>query len=275
MAFETLGGDGFVLTTNRTAVLRANAQSVALSGASSSTYATSHYTPRGAIYGAMHLLRLLGIKFLAWDETLLPSSAAALGPVDLTFVPHFEYRLVYGWSALATPEITQLFHQSDSPYADPPGGVHTSYRLFGPDHPAGSNCTSSNGCPPPDLFKTNNEWFWPRDDAKAYGQLCWSNTSLISYLAKSAAAMLALQPHAKVISISQNDNSNYCNSSEERAIVQEDGALMGPLLRAVNAIAKELAAKYPDVAVDTLACELHNAHSTRNLHSEPNRSTVI
>lgn len=33
-----------------------------------------------------------------------------------------------------------------------------------------------------DLFKTNNEWFWPHDDPTVYGQLCWSNASLVQFV---------------------------------------------------------------------------------------------
>ena len=41
--------------------------------------------------------------------------------------------------------------------------------------------------PPADIFAKNPEWFWPRN-ASVYGQLCWSNDSLISV---SAAAPFA------------------------------------------------------------------------------------
>lgn len=187
------------------------------------------------------------MRFLAWDETLLPTPHASLvlaSPVDLTFVPHFEYRDVYGWASVANG-IGARFHQTSQPYLSTPGMVHTSYRMF--PH-AGTNCSTQNGCPPADLFKSNNEWFWPRDDGKAYGafsfreppiygrqhgrpqlshgrfagQLCFSNASLVSYLAERAASMLAdaatTQPSANVISISQNDNGN-CERPSVTAVV--------------------------------------------------------
>jgi hypothetical protein len=205
LTFDKLGGDGFVLTSNRTALLRsAAAGSFALSGAPNST---------GTIYAAQHLLRLLGIKFLAWDETLLPAAPIPnpySNEVDLTFVPHFEYRNTYGWASEATPAIHQLFHQTKSPYASPPGMVHTSYSLFGPAHPpaSGKSKCDAQQCPPADLFKQHPEWFWPRGNGKSYGQLCWSNASMIDFIAERAAEMLAKQPNAKVISMSQNDNGN-------------------------------------------------------------------
>ena len=174
------------------------------------------------------MLRLLGIRFLAWDETLLPPSAPVLAQVevDLTFLPRFEYRYTYGWSAdygvkVAANEDSPIhtrFHQSADPYVSPPGSVHTSYVLFGKDHPPGPNCTA-NGCtptgshpdgrdccPPADLFRQHPEWFWPQDDGKSDGQLCWSNVSMVSYITKAVDDMLAQEKDPTqywVVSISQ------------------------------------------------------------------------
>eukprot|EP01049_Picozoa_sp_SAG25_P012529 SAG25_NODE_1710_length_2496_cov_1.985398_2_plen_153_part_00 len=44
-----------------------------------------------------------------------------------------------------------------------------------------------------------------------------------------------------------------CQDPAELAIIAEEGSPMGPLLRAVNEIARAVAAAYPQVAVDTLA----------------------
>ena len=43
---------------------------------------------------------------------------------------------------------------------------------------------------------------------------------------------LRSQPDANIISVSQNDNGNYCQTPEETAIMDEEGSPMGPLLRA-------------------------------------------
>ena len=62
------------------------------------------------IYAAQELLRILGVRFLAWDATLLPVHNPALPPVDMTFVPAFEYRDIDDWAALADPQQAQYFH---------------------------------------------------------------------------------------------------------------------------------------------------------------------
>jgi hypothetical protein len=143
--------------------------------------------------------------------------------------------------------------EAKSPYAYPPGFVHTSYALFDGDTDGNQTCVRGGKCPPTDMFKKHNEWFWPHNDSSVYGQLCWTNQSLIDYIKVQAKKFLSAQPGARIISISQNDNGRYCQDPAELAVITAEGSPMGPLLRAVNQIAKALAADFPLVAVDTLA----------------------
>ena len=53
-------------------------------------------------------------------------------------------------------------------------------------------------------------------------------------------------------------------------MIKADGSPMGPLLRAVNAIAKSLAPKFPRVAVDTLSYQYTQVPPTSGLKPEPN-----
>lgn len=63
---------------------------------------------------------------------------------------------------------------------------------------------------------------------------------------------------AKIISISNIDafRHTWCNRSADAAIIAEEGSPMGPLLRAVNAVADAIKPEFPNVAISTLACEL-------------------
>ena len=78
------------------------------------------------------------------------------------------------------------------------------------------------------------EWFWPRDSPDLYGQLCWSNASLIEFMIVQVKAILKKQPGANIISVSQNDNYHYCQSPEEMAIIKEEGTPGGSLFRGVS-----------------------------------------
>ena len=60
-------------------------------------------------------------------------------------------------------------------------------------------------------------------------------------------------PNATIVSVSQNDNWNYCKCDNCEAIAEEEGSPAGTLLRFVNAVAEEFAEDYPNLTFDTLA----------------------
>ena len=232
--------------------------SVAITGGEAAT--------RGTIYATTRLLEELGFVFLATDETIVPrcpAHSAWSSSLNVTVTPMFEYRdcdaspnanLTFdirqhynGASALASallPNDTE--HGGYVQYAG--GFVHTSYSILG----GGPHAPGGNG-PPLDLFQQHNEWFWPHDDPLEYGQLCWSNSSLVDFVTERVKDALRSTPAATIVSVSQNDNSNYCKDPGDMAIIQEDGSPIGPLLRAVNTIADRIKDEWPHVAVDTLA----------------------
>lgn len=75
-----------------------------------------------------------------------------------------------------------------------------------------------------------------------------------AFLVSRVRGFLKGQPQATLISVSQNDNGNMCQTAEEQAIVREEGgALMGPMLRAINTIADAIKDEFPNVAIATLA----------------------
>ena len=235
---------------------------------------------RGTIYAAFRLLEALGYRFWAPDATQVPraaeASAAFRAGFDVTFRPKLEWRQAETYSTNgADPErktgsrARQLLNARwieaardngcygaayDEPggcfaqYATPPGSAHTSYTILG-----GQPGDKAPLGPVLELFKSHNEWFWPRDDPTAYGQLCWTNASLLEFVVGQARRFLRAQPTANLISISQNDNLLYCNDSAEAAVIAAEGTPGGPLLRAVNHIADALAAEFPHVQVHTLA----------------------
>eukprot|EP01043_Picozoa_sp_COSAG02_P020897 COSAG02_NODE_1044_length_15004_cov_106.824287_3_plen_381_part_00 len=248
-----LGPEGFVATSNRSAILRSSvAGSYVLSGAPNATH--------GTLYAVYHLLHALGLRFFAHDSISATQACPnALPIIDDTILAALEFRNMDGWGMQAHPNhavrlwqnaqglrldgSTQETVRPSKVYASPPGGVHTSYNLLG----GGGSRT-----PPAELFAQHPEWFWPRN-ASVYGQLCWSNASLVDYVTQRAKVFLRKQPNANIISVSQNDNGHYCQTPEELRIIDEEGTPGGALYRAINTIADSLKTEFPNVAVDTLA----------------------
>ena len=89
------------------------------------------------------------------------------------------------------------------------------------------------------------------------GQLCWHNASLVAHLIEKTRSFLRMpaNENATIISISQNDNGLMCRDPAEMAIIDAEKSPMGPLLRAINAVADAIVDEFPHVAVDTLACK--------------------
>jgi hypothetical protein len=166
-----LGAESFILSSNRTATLRITG-SIALAAAPDST--------TGVLYAAQQLLRLMGVRFFAWDETFVPRGAVLWGvpEVDLCFTPAFEYRdIAAGWNSPSNASQAQMqyFHLNgyfakarppsyqQSAYSVPPGFVHTSYFIMYYasnqtwTNKSQSNCSAAM-CPPTALFEKHNEW---------------------------------------------------------------------------------------------------------------------
>lgn len=82
---------------------------------------------------------------------------------------------------------------------------------------------------------------------------CLTDEDIYQTVLKNVRSILAQNPDAKILSVSQNDNRNYCKCENCEAITAEEGSPAGTLLRFVNRIANDIAADYPNVTIDTLA----------------------
>ena len=82
---------------------------------------------------------------------------------------------------------------------------------------------------------------------------CLTDENIYQTVLKNVRSVLAQNPDAKILSVSQNDNPSYCKCENCAAIEAEEGSPAGTLLRFVNRIANDIAADYPNVTIDTLA----------------------
>ena len=84
-------------------------------------------------------------------------------------------------------------------------------------------------------------------------QPCLSDPENLKKAIAGVRAILQKDPTLSIVSVSQNDNQNYCQCEKCAAVDAEEGSHAGTLLRFVNAVAAEIAQDYPDVVIDTLA----------------------
>ncbi len=80
-------------------------------------------------------------------------------------------------------------------------------------------------------------------------QLCLSNDAVYNLVRHAVDSMFLQFKDAQVISVSQNDNQQYCTCNECRKIDEIEGGPSGSMIRFVN----KIAADFPDKTISTLA----------------------
>jgi hypothetical protein len=206
-------------------------------------------SPRGTIYAVYAFLEdIVGCRWWTSQASLMPRRPTlAIGPVDLRYAPPLEYREPYWYTAFdpvwaARNKLNGITAGGD----DARGGrqvyegfVHTFYGLI----------------PPETYFKDHPGWFSEIDGTRTArnAQLCLTNEEMRRELVKNLKERLHANPKATIASVSQNDCFNPCQCPKCRAVDEEEGSPSGALLRFVNAVAADVEAEFPGVAIDTLA----------------------
>jgi hypothetical protein len=85
------------------------------------------------------------------------------------------------------------------------------------------------------------------------GQPCLSDPEVLRKVISGVREILAQHPDASILSVTQNDNGNYCKCPKCAAIDAEEGSPSGSMIRFVNAVADDIAKDYPNVVIDTFA----------------------
>ncbi|HOO55553.1 MAG TPA: DUF4838 domain-containing protein [bacterium] len=228
---EQAGREGFVI--------RSNGADIAVVGGG----------PRGTLYGVYSLLEdTLGCKWYAPDYEYVPSMKKISVPqLDYTQKPAFEYREPFFHHAFdGTWAARNRVNGSRPTISKEMGGkityshfVHTFYSLV----------------PPEKYFKEHPEYFSEIGGERvgSHAQLCLTNPDVIKIATQQVLKWIEENPDATIFSVSQNDWIGNCQCEKCRRVDEAEGTPMGTLLNFVNAIADEVAKKYPDKLIDTLA----------------------
>ena len=217
---------------------------------------------RGQLYSVYELLQeYLGCRFLAPDCTVVPRPQfLTLPEIDHRYSPPFLYReelyhAAHDWAFAARLRLNGSNMQQCLGFQWNDQERAKGMLIFPFVH-------SASALVPLDVyFEEHPEYFGlvngQRHGALIGGQLCHSNPEVLELCTKQVLAWLAEHPEVTSVDVSQNDAypgaSGACECERCRAIIEEEGAQHGPILRFVNAIAAVVAEKYPDKFVDTLA----------------------
>lgn len=150
-----------------------------------------------------------------------------------------------------TPEITtrtvhsKLFYDNEIfaeqqkvtsesfPYYVPSARVHTFNKFI----------------PEEKFYKSNPEYFALRGNTRLPTQLCLTNAKVLEIVKDSVNSLFKKHPESSVISVSSNDNTQYCECGNCKKIDDEEGSHAATMIRFVNAVAQS----FPEKTISTLA----------------------
>ena len=203
---------------------------------------------RGTLYSAYTFLEeYFGYRRFTPDLTVIPEAEKLLVPleIDYTYVPPFMFRQT-DWYPGNNKEYKVANRLNDGTMAESVGG--------GVEY-AGPFCHTFSSLVPTSLIETEPELFalGVQTGERTTDQLCLTNPKTLEIATATVREWLAANPDAAFVSVTQNDNSNYCVCEECAKIDAEEGSHSGTMIRFVNAIADDIREDYPDVLVDTFA----------------------
>ncbi len=191
---------------------------------------------RGVLYGAYNFLEdYIGWLFLPYGtDALEAEEVVAIDNIDVSYSQIFEFRAPF-WCASSnnTYAAKNMINYKINRYDDKTLGgfygftgsfTHTYAALLGDDSYAGSIGENP----------------------------CFYNTSNYNRVYASVLKLLASDPDAQIISVSQNDSNKFCDCDDcqGRSV---GGNLTDGLIGFVNKIADAVAKDYPNVKIHTLA----------------------
>ncbi len=229
-----LGDDGVVIKTV--------GEKIVLSGAEQ----------RGAIYAVYTFLEdYFGCRWFTHDLTVIPKAEKLLIPevIDYTYTPSIIFRETDWISPGKSNEYKAANKLNDNVY-----GVISEEYGAGISY-AGSFAHTMAYLVDTKLFETKPELFalGVKTGERTTDQLCLTNPETLELTIQGVRKWLSENPGAKIISVTQNDNQNYCVCENCKKIDKEEGSQAGTMIRFVNAIADNIREDYPDVMVDTFA----------------------
>ncbi len=201
------------------------------------------------------LERYLGCKWYAPKVDEIPSltSIALALPLDYSYTPEITVRTVH----------SRLFYENKD-YADQ---QKVTYKAFPRYVPIARVHTFQHFLPEESFFEAHPEYYAWRGDKRLPTQLCLTNETVLRIVKDSVRAMFQRYPEASVISVSQDDNQQYCQCPNCSKIDEEEGSPAGTMIRFVNKVAET----FPDKTISTLAYQ----HTRKPCKTHPIDNVLI
>jgi len=240
--WKSLGSDGIVIKTVGNNLILAGGR------------------PRGTLYAVYQFLEdTAGCRWWTPTENTIPhKSTFTIPPQNVVYVPPFSYREHFTTEVRKDPVFATIMRENGH-FQTQTAEWGGHYNILGFVH------TFSQLLPPEKYFSQHPEWYSDPSNgnkpctaaskmpAAQVTQLNLSDPQVLDELTKQALIWIKENPQAGYISISENDNHNYCQDAASVKLAEEEGSQAGPMLKFVNQVAERIHQQYPDFKVETLA----------------------
>jgi len=189
-------------------------------------------------YGVYEFLeRFVGVRWYSTDFTLVPEISSINIPLDkeIIYKPLVTTRTVH----------SRLFY-NDSSFADK---LKVSNEAFPNYVPNARVHTFHRFIPYEKFYDDHPEYYAFRNGKRLATQLCLTNENVLEIVKDSVASFFKKYDLSTVISVSQDDNTQYCMCDNCSEIHDREGSPAGSMIYFVNQIAKS----FPDKTISTLA----------------------
>lgn len=201
---------------------------------------------RGTLYGVYGFLQKeLGCRWWTPSDSLVPQRKEWQMPSNLYYTekPAVSIRFNQYHDAMNRMWAVRQFNNAVE-QTDEYGGCEGYWN----GHTTGQFVT------PQEFFEKHPEYFALRDGKRIEnGQLCLSNPEVLKLCTERLRQSMKKWPQYAIYSLSQNDNSAYCQCEKCNALAKKYGGQSGLLLWFVNQAADALKDEFPDKYVGTFA----------------------
>lgn len=209
---------------------------------------------KGTLYGVYSFLeKYLDCRFYSSTVRIIPEKPSLfIGEINDKQVPVIQFREDY-YRDVYHPEFLN-WHKLDNHREEWGEWVHTFHRLV----------------PPEKYFENHPEYFALRNGKRHPSQLCLSDTNVFNIVVTTLEKWIEENPEAHYWSVSQNDNQNYCECEQCKAMNEREGSPSGSIIAFVN----KVAGKFPDKTISTLAYQ-YSRSAPKNLKPAENVNIML
>ena len=201
------------------------------------------------------LEEFLGCKWYSPTVEEIPSISTIEidSSIEYNHKPDISTRTVHSRLFYKNPDFAEKHKVTNIafPYYVPNARVHTFHKFI----------------PEELFFKDHPEYFALRGNKRTPTQLCLTNQKVLEIVKDSVASLFQQFTEASVISVSQDDNQQYCECDNCSAIDKEEDSHAGTMIHLVNKIAKS----FPDKTISTLAYQ----HTRKPPKIKPDKNVLI